>query len=202
MKRLIFFLGLLFLTGCSMFQPTADNNVAPQLLIQDPLPIVKRDIAKPNLRIEMDLLILEDGSVGKVNFISGSGDKEWDSLAAKTVLNWKYSPAHVDHHTVKIWMHQVAVVEYADPEYVALAEILCPTLEEADSVYTALENGKDFDELVSMQKAPEGGKIGDLGKVDIRLYPQHIRSELAFLTKDRYTKPLKYGDNYVIFKRK
>ena len=203
MKRLILFLGLLFLTGCSIFQPTADNNVAPQLLIEYPLPIVTRAIARPNLQIEMDLLILEDGSVGKVNLISGSGDKVWDSLAVQTVLKWKYSSAHVDHHNVKIWLHQVALVEYRDPQYVFLAEILCPTLEEADSVYTDLENGKDFDELADLHAAlPDHEKNGDIGKVDIRLYPEHIRTQLAYLGKDKYTKPLKYGDKYIIFKRK
>ena len=99
----IFFLGLIFLTGCSIFQPIADTNVAP-LLLQYPLPIVPRSISRPNLQIEMDLFILEDGSVGRVTIINGSGNKTWDSLAAETIMKWKYSPAHVDHHSVKIWM--------------------------------------------------------------------------------------------------
>jgi hypothetical protein len=203
MKRVIFFICLIFLTGCSLMQQTTENNFAPQLLIQDPLPTVTQQIARSNLRIEMDLYILEDGSVGQVKFVKGSGDKTWDSLAAETILKWKYSPAHVDHHSVKIWLHQVAIVEYLDPQYVFLAEILCPTLEEADSIYTALNDGKDFNELAALQKDLSGlDKNGDLGKVDIRLYPKHIRAEIAYLGRDEYTKPLKYGDRYVIFKRK
>jgi hypothetical protein len=167
--------------------------------MQYPLPIVTRAIYRPNLKIEMDLLILKDGSVGQVKFIKGSGDKEWDSLAAETILKWKYSPAHVDHHSVKIWIHQVAVVEFQNPKYLVLSEILCPTLEEADSIYTSLENGKDFNGLTAM---PDDDKNVDLGKVDIHLFPENISSELVYLEKDQYTKPLKFGDNYVIFKRK
>ena len=168
-----------------------------------PLPTITRAIARPYFHIEMDLLILPDGSVGKVNLISGSGDNTWDSLATEAILKWKYSPAHVDHHNVKIWMHQVARVEYQGPKYVTLAEILCPTLEEADSVYSDLEKGKSFDDLAALYPAsPDHEKNGDLGQVDIRLYPEHIRLQLAFLGKDEYTKPLKYGDKYVIFKRK
>jgi len=35
----------------------------------------------------------------------------------------------------------VAVVEFQNLIFI-LSEILCPTLEEADSIYTSLENGK------------------------------------------------------------
>jgi hypothetical protein len=203
MKRLIFFLFFSVLTGCSLFQQVTENNFAPQLLILYPLPTLTPAIARLNLRIEMDLLILEDGSVGQVHFINGSGNKEWDSLAAEAILKWKYSPAHVDHHSVKIWLRQVAIVEYQAPKYLVLSEILCATLGEADSIYAALENGKDFSKLAAMQMAlPNHDKNGDLGKIDIRLYPERIRSELDSLGRDQYTKPLKYGDNYVIFMRK
>jgi hypothetical protein len=204
MKQLLLFcMFFTFLTGCSMWQETAESNFAPQLLIQYPLPNISQSIARPNLRLEMDLLILEDGSVGTVKIINGSGNSIWDSLAAETILKWKYSPAHVDHHNIRIWMRQIAIVEYQDPQYLHLAEILCPTIEEADSIYAALENGKNFDELAALQKTlPDFDKNGDLGNVDIRLYPERIRCTLAFLTRESYTKPLKYGDKYVIFKRK
>jgi hypothetical protein len=147
----------------------------------------------------MNLYILEDGSVGQVKFIKGIGDEVWDSLAAESVLKWKYSPAHVDHHNVKIWLRQTAVVQLQNPKYLVLAEIICPTQVEADSIYISLENGKDFNGFTAM---PDDDKNVDLGKVDINLFPQNISAELAYLEKDQYTKPLKYGDKYVIFKRK
>jgi hypothetical protein len=176
-----------------------ENNSAPQLLIQYPLPAVTGTILKPYFKIEMNLYIKEDGSVGKVVFVKGSGDKVWDSLAAESVLKWKYSPAHVDHHNVNIWLNQVAVVELQNPKYLALVEIVCPTPEEADSVYVSLKNGNDFDGLKAL---PDDDKNIDLGKVDIHLFPENIRCELAYLERDQYTKPIKFGDSYVIFKRK
>ncbi len=203
MKRLIFLLCLVFLAGCSCFQHTTENNTAPQLLFQYPLPAVPNRIFisdfKPVIKIEMNLYILEDGSVGQVKFIKGIGDEVWDSLAAESVLKWKYSPAHVDHHNVKIWLRQTAVVQLQNPKYLVLAEIICPTQVEADSIYISLENGKDFNGFTAM---PDDDKNVDLGKVDINLFPQNISAELAYLEKDQYTKPLKYGDKYVIFKRK
>jgi hypothetical protein len=190
---------LIFLSGCSVIQRTTENNYAPQLLVQYPLPTVTGPILKPDFKIEMNLYIQEDGSVGKVVFIKGSGDNVWDSLAMESVLKWKYSPAHVDHHNVKIWLNQVALVEIQNPKYLMLAEIVCPTLDEADSVYTSLENGKDYNGFTAM---PDDDKNIDLGKVDIHLFPHNISSELVYLEKDEYTKPLKFGDSYVIFKRK
>ncbi len=203
MKRLVFFLSLIFLTGCSFFQQTTENNFAPQLLMQYPLPVITSSVYKLNFKIEMDLYIKEDGTVGKVKFVKSSGDKEWDSLAAESILKWKYSPARVDNHSINIWFHQSAVVEYQDPKYLFLSEIICPSLEEADTIYTALENGRNFDELAALQTLLyDHDRAGDLGKIDICLYPKNIRTELSYLEKDQYTKPLKYGDNYVIFKRK
>ena len=66
---------------------------------------------------------------------------------------------------------QVALIEYQDPQYVLLAEILCPTSEKADSLYAALENGKNFDELASMQAAEPGFEKNELGNIDIRVFP-------------------------------
>jgi hypothetical protein len=203
MKRLMLFLFLSLLTGCAIFQQTAENNIAPQLLMQYPLPALTQPSYRPNLKIEMDLYIMEDGSVGKVNLIKGSGDNDWDSLAIKSIFNWKYSPAHVDHHFVKIWLHQEALVQSKYPEYLVLTEILCPTLDNANSIYTALQNGKNFDELSALKSVLlDKDTASNLGKVDIHLYPEYIFSELSYLEKEQFTKPLKYGDKYVIFIRK
>jgi len=203
MKRLVLFLFLSLLTGCSLFQFTTEDNAAPHLLFQSSLPAIPDRIFisdfKPVIKLDMNLYILEDGSVGKVVFIKGIGDEAWDSLAAESILKWKYSPAHVDNHNVKIWLRQTAEVQLENPEYFILAEIICPTQLEADSIYISLENGIDFNGFTNL---PDGDKNVELGKVDIHLFPHNIYTELAYLEKDHYTKPFKYGDNYVIFKKK
>ena len=42
---------------------------------------------------------------------------------------------------------------------------------------------------------------GILGKVNINVFPENIRKPLSKLVTDEYTKPIKYGDLYAIFKR-
>ena len=42
---------------------------------------------------------------------------------------------------------------------------------------------------------------GMLGKVNINVFPENIRRPLSKLDMNDYTKPIKYGDLYAIFKR-
>jgi hypothetical protein len=141
------------------------------LHIQYPLPDIPSTIHNPDFKIEMNLYIQEDGSVGKVIVIKSSGDNVWDLLAAESVLKWNYSQTHADHHNIKIWLNQVAIVEFRDPKYLVLTKIICPTLEEADSVYKSLKNGIDFEELTAIF---DDDKNVGLVKIDIHLIPQNI----------------------------
>jgi parvulin-like peptidyl-prolyl isomerase len=83
-----------------------------------------------------------------------------------------------------------------------LAEILCTTPEEADSVYEAIEQGNDFGELAMRYSVdPSREMKGILGEVNINMYPENIYKSLGKLTVNACTKPIKYDDLYVIFKR-
>jgi hypothetical protein len=42
---------------------------------------------------------------------------------------------------------------------------------------------------------------GMLGEVNINVFPENIRRPLSKLVMNDYTKPIKYGDLYAIFKR-
>jgi parvulin-like peptidyl-prolyl isomerase len=82
------------------------------------------------------------------------------------------------------------------------AEILCTTAEEADTVYKALEQGRDFSELAMKYSVdPSREMNGILGEVNINMYPEDIRWTLQKLDVNEYTQPIKYGDLYAIFKR-
>ncbi len=200
MKLLFFFLSLVCLWGCSVFQ-NSTKNIAPRLLLQQPLPAVSSKM-QPGLKLSMDLYVKTDGTVGAVKLLNTSGDKNWDSLAIESIKKWQFTPAVVDDKDVGIWMRQTVVIEYMDPQIIPLAEIVCPTLEEADSVYEALDKGNDFGDLAvlhSIAKSKE--QKGNLGKIDIRRYPENIRQELIKLQADEYTSPMEYGNNYIILKR-
>jgi parvulin-like peptidyl-prolyl isomerase len=83
-----------------------------------------------------------------------------------------------------------------------LAEILCTTPEESDSVYEAIEHGHDFGELAMRYSVdPSREMKGILGEVNINMYPENIYKSIEDLAINGYTKPIKYGDLYVIFKR-
>lgn len=201
MKWMILFLCVGCLIGCSSTQKTTDMS-APQLLVHQPLPLLPESNKLPPTRLDLSLLIAEDGSVVKAQLLNSSGSTSWDSLATATIQQWRFAPARVKDQPISTWLHIQGSIQYAVPLYLSLAEILCTTIEEADSAYDALKQGRDFSELVMRYSIdPSRDNKGELGKIDINYYPGNIRQYILHLEKDEFTKPLKYGDKYVIFKR-
>jgi hypothetical protein len=201
MKLTILFLSLLFLMGCSSMQQMYEGT-APKLLIQSPLPPFPESLTRPVFELETVLFIMEDGTVGKTRMLKGSGDATWDSLALSSMRQWRFTPARMDNKPVGSWFHMQSTLRYANPQLMNLAEILCTTEDEADSVYNAIEQGQNFNELAMRYSVdPSREMSGMLGEVDINLYPENIRKPLNKLSINGYTKPLQYGDLYAIFKR-
>ena len=201
MKLAILFLCLLFLMGCSSMQQMNDGST-PKLLIQFPLPPFPETFTRPVFELETVLFIMEDGTVGKTRMLKGSGDPAWDSLALASMRQWRFTPARMDNKPVGSWFHMQSTLRYANPQLMNLAEILCTTEEEADTVYKAIDQGQNFNELAMRYSVdPSREMSGMLGEVNINLYPENIRKPLSKLSIDGYTKPLNYGDLYAIFKR-
>jgi hypothetical protein len=187
--------------GCSSMQQM-NEGTAPKLLIQSPLPPFPETLTRPVFELETVLFIMEDGTVGKTRMLKGSGDATWDSLALSSIRQWRFTPARMDNKPVGSWFHMQSTLRYANPQLMNLAEILCTTEDEADSVYNAIQQGQNFNELAMRYSVdPSREMSGMLGEVDINLYPENIRKPLNKLSIDGYTKPLQYGDLYAIFKR-
>jgi TonB family protein len=201
MKPSVILICLLFLSGCSSIQQTT-NNHAPVLLVQYPFPSIPLSISQPDVLLATDILILEDGSVGDVKLQRGSGIKEWDSIAVATIRTWEFTPMRVNNNPVTCWVHQKMRVRIAEPIFYSLSAVLFPSYEIADSFYTYLAEGRKFEDVVnSVSQFPALGKYMDLGEVDIHQYSEFIRNSLINLSEGGFTKPIKYDDHYIIFKR-
>lgn len=201
MKHLVFILCLGCFIGCSSTQQTTDNSF-PKLLTRTPLPLIPSTVLQPYFEMDMVLFILEDGSVGNVKMRRASGDAAWDSLAVASIMQWRFTAARFENRSVSTWFRLKLTVKYANPIYLPLAEILCNREEDADSVYAALQRGEDFGELaMKYSVAPSRVMKGFLGEVDINLYAESIYKAIQQLGAEEYTKPLKFGEQFVIFKR-
>ena len=201
MKHLVFLLCLGCFIGCSSTQQTADDS-SPQILTRTPLPVVPTSISQPYFEMDMVLFILEDGSVGNVKLRRASGDSAWDSLAVASIRQWHFIPARFENRIISTWFRLKLTIRYADPIYLPLAEILCNTKHDADSVYQQLLRGEDFGELaMRYSAAPSRLMRGMLGEVDINLYAENIFKAIKQLPVGEFTKPIKFGEQFVIFKR-
>jgi TonB family protein len=201
MKIIIGCLCAAFMAGCFSIQQTGESS-APQPLFQSPLPALPESIQKPPSVLSIAVFILENGTVDKVQFMKSSGNAAWDSLAAVTIKQWRFAPARINGNPVGTWYHMRAPLHYAAPVFMSLAEIICDTKETADSAYEKLEQGHDFGDLVS-QYSIDTSKThyGVIGRTNIYSYQENIRDNLTRLDIGGHTKPIQYGNQYVIFKR-
>jgi hypothetical protein len=187
------------LAGCSGVNQTITSR-SPVLLVQYPFPAIPVSMSKPDYTLIGDILISEDGSVSDVRL--NSGNKEWDSMAASTIRQWKYSPRLVNNKPTACWVHQKMKIKIADPLMFPLAAVVCTTSEQADSVYVHLISGYKLKEAAQEFSAlPVQGDNYELGEINILQYPENIRSNLSKLNEGEFTKPLQYDDMYIIFQR-
>ncbi len=91
----LFAVALLFLTGCSVFKPTADNNIVkPELKNAPPLtyPI---EAQKSNIEgnVSVIFIITKEGAVGQSKIFKSSGSKALDLAAENYCKQLEFYPA-------------------------------------------------------------------------------------------------------------
>ena len=202
MKSLVAFLCCIMLLGCSSSQLENDDITKPELLEQYPLPPIPPSVYGSHFVLNLNLHIMEDGSVKEVIIKDEGVDKEWILLAKESILKWKYSPALVKNKPVKVWINQRTIIEIAESLFYVLAEIQFDSLTTARQVYKLLIEGMVFGNLARTYSTSSSGKTsGLLGKVDVMRYPSDIRREILRLRYNEFTAPLKYGGKFIIFMR-
>ncbi len=202
MKKLVFLFAFLFTSGCSIFQPEESIIIQPQLLKQSSLPAIRASIYKDKFEFLCEMLVDQKGDVEQARMLTQSGDALWDSLAALSLLNWKFAPATLNGTPVKLLIRRKVMVLFEQPQIIPLAEIMFSNYEQADSVYKALLNNADFYKLALMYSISQTKtRQGVIGYIDINQYSDKIRNVLKRLDEDEFTEPLNYGNYFVIFKR-
>lgn len=202
MKKIIFICLFFIASGCTVFQPDTKNIIQPILLKQSELPPVPESLIRDSFEFYCEMLIDKKGDVETANILTGTGDAVWDSLAELSLLQWKYSPAIYGGHSIKLMVRRNVRVVFAEPKVLSLAEIQLDNLEQADSVYSALLSGADFTSFVfKYSTSSSRNRNGLLGDVNIKHFSKNISAALNQLTEGEFTKPLKYGEHYIIFKR-
>ena len=202
MKKIIFICLFMITSGCTVFQPDESTLIQPKLLRQSELPPLREFLFSNIFEFYSEMLINTNGDVERAKLLTGSGDETWDSLAALTLLDWKYTPAIYGGHPIKLMVRRKIKVVFVEPKVLSLSEIQLNNLSQADSVYRALISGADFTTLVLKYSISSTREIkGYLGDVNIKHFSDNISVALSELDEGEFTKPLRYGENFIIFKR-
>ncbi len=202
MPRIMLLLLLSLLIGCGTGTETESSIVPPELVTLSPLPPYRAPSVRPSIKLDMLILVTKEGLVEDAKLQGSSGDPEWDSLALKAVRQWQFTPPTRNGQPTDLWIRQQVTVQFQEPILLTLAEIICSTQQDGDTLYQMLEQGADFAALARQTgRSPSNAPDGYLGTVDISLYPPQVREALRSLSVGETTKPIRLGAKYVIFKR-
>jgi Gram-negative bacterial TonB protein C-terminal len=200
MKKSIYIFCILLFGGCASIE--RDTVMQPELLNTYPLPTVPQSIYDPHFQIEAEMLVDEKGNVPYAKLIDSTGDKMWNSMAVASIEKWKFVPASYKNSPVKALIRRKIKVNFGSPVYMNLIEMICDSSIKADSAYQALLNGSDFRDVSGKYaESSSGSNSLTFQNVDINCYPQEVQEALVGLNPNEFTKPLHYGEKYVIFKR-
>ena len=193
---------MILLTGCGIFKSSEPQKTEPILLKQSPLPQIPALLQKQGFEFYCEMLISENGTVERASIIKSSGDKDWDSFAAISLMEWQLSPGLSDNKPIRTLIRRRVNVEFVEPNSTLLAEIICNTESEAFSAFFDLKNGMDFGKAAEKYSISDSNKnSGIIGKVDIQHYIGKTRRILSKLNENEFTEPFAYGKYFAIFKR-
>lgn len=92
--------------------------------------------------------------------------------------------------------------QFEIPEALRIRQIFVNTEQEAKDIFIALEAGASFEKLAEMKSADEKLRQakGDIGFISKGMLIPDIENELFSTAVGKYTKPIKTGNGYSIFK--
>jgi parvulin-like peptidyl-prolyl isomerase len=202
MKKIFFICLFVITSGCTVFQPEESTLIQPALLKQSELPPLRESITNNYFEFYCEMMINTNGDVERARILAGSNDPVWDSLAVLSLMEWKYAPAIYGGHPINLLVRRKVKVVYAEPRYISLAEIQCDSREDADKAYSELLNGIDFTSLVLKYSTSDSKtKNGLIGNVNLKHFSDDISFAVSKLNEGDFTKPLNYGEHFIIYKR-
>ncbi len=192
----------LSLGGCSASQPGEKSLNQPELVSMTSLPALTSSYAYSGLKLNVLFQIRNDGSVADVKMLGTNDNSEWDLAAIDSMKQWRFTAAPSVGSHENQWLRTTIIVQVQEPTIVTLGELKSGNQQEADSLYALLENGIDFESLARQTRPGTTTQIGRfLGSVELSIYPHHVRLELQKLSVNNYTRPIRIGTDYVIYKR-
>jgi TonB family protein len=202
MERIYFlsFIPLILISGCVETQQIRTEQ--PELLSMTALPPAPGRSGDDHFRLNVLFLILHDGTVADVKILGTTEDPKWDAAAIDSMKQWRFVPVQRDTVSSGRWIRVAVVVHTEEPVSMDIARIVTSNLKDADSLYLLLQQGIPFDTLARhIQRGGMDESVSELGTVDLARYPAHVRDILRTLTINSFSRPIRVGDEYHIYKR-
>jgi TonB family protein len=204
MKSLLICLSVIVLTliGCATSSQTPSPSEQPEIVNMTSLPPVAPNFPTNGLKLNILFHVKGDGSVTEAKMLGSSGDPAWDRAAVDSMKLWRFTPKPLDGSSTGQWIRNTIILQLQELTVLTLGELAVGNQQGADSLYSLLQNGSDFDALMKQIGQGSSASFGRyIGAVDIARYPKHVRDALRKLGVNDFTRPIRIGSKYTIYKR-
>jgi len=195
MIRTVLFLTIL-LAGCSAIPQTETPIKPPELVKSARLPPILSVVPGEGMRFNVKILVLKDGTVGRRETARIERGRGMGFSRPHSIMKWQFvRPVRMEGQ----WMSGFANLSLCSSGTRSSGSSTdwCPATEhEADSLYSLVEHGMDFDSLLRQAVQVSGERGRALGAVDISVYAPPLRDELLRLREGEVSRPLRFGDGF------
>ncbi|HEY6952720.1 MAG TPA: energy transducer TonB [Bacteroidota bacterium] len=191
----------MLVAGCSLLPEAQQPDELPRLVTRTPLPVVPPEWSRGQPRLEALFHVSRTGEVMQVRFLTSTGYDAWESDALNEMKQWRFSPARFGADSVAVWIRVPMSLRFLEPRTLLLAQFVCSDQNSADSAYQMLLAGLDADVIVRELSAGQATVRVNEGETDIRLFSETVQKELGRLKENQFTRPMKLGNSFVVFKR-
>lgn len=185
---------ILLLSACSTTKP---DNGYPELVSVTQIPAYPDDIEEVTLRIAFH--VDTDGSVIESHLLNSSGDESWDAALADSIQKWQFNNFSSEE---SFWFTQSIKGIFLKPTLLNMKELAFQDKADADSIHHILRRADFYEVLLQLYDDPDlNVRITKHTNKDIASYTKRVRDQLHSLRLNQHTKPLKVGNEFVIFRR-
>jgi TonB family protein len=202
MKNFAFLFLAAYFLSCSAAKEDRQSST-PKLISQNQLPPIPAGLNSGPINLDAMLHIMENGTIDEVHISKGTTDPNWNAQAEAIMRQWRFLPAVVNDKPVPTWYHLQTVIRFAEPVNYSLAEIVCRSAADGDSVYADLKRGVSFEKLVKAFSIDSSSleHAGKIGMTNIYSFPEELRNPIQKLDVNDFTQPISYGNRFYVFQR-
>ncbi len=190
------------LLACSTSRE-AKSDVPVQLIEKTMLPDFEDSAHPVRNRLKVMIRLNPDGSVDEARILNPVDYPEWNAAAIDSIKKWRFALLSPEEYPEGVvFQCSIKIELILESEIVTTGELWFDSRAKADSVYDQLRAGRDFFDFVTSLQLDESLEVVFYQRtMEVGNYPRQARKVVDRLRAEDFSKPVRIGSHYVIYRK-